>query len=111
MGVSRPPRSVHTTGGGSEPVWAPNGRELFYVSADVKLMTVPVSTTTGLELGKPTVLFDAAVYFFGGQGRNYDIAPDGKRFVMVKDPTRTIGNALPITVVVNWVEELRARVK
>jgi len=98
--------------GGAEPVWAPKGYELFYL-ADNKLMavTATVSPSRGIELGKPAALFDTTPYFFGGIGRNYDIAPDGKRFVMVKNPAGEQGRSLPITIVLNWAEELRARVK
>lgn len=99
-----------STAGGTEPVWSPAGGEVFYV-ADNKLMAVPVNTARGLELGKPVALFDTTPYFFGGVGRNYDVARDGKRFVMVKIPAGEQGRSLPITIVLNWVEELRARAK
>jgi serine/threonine-protein kinase len=103
-----------STAGGSEPVWAPNMREIYYVSPDSKLVSVPVTMSAkgGLDLGKPAVLFDAAPYFFGGAGRNYDVAPDGKRFVMVKNaPSNLGGGAVPVTVVLNWVEDLKQRLK
>ncbi len=103
-------QSKVSTAGGEEPVWSPNGREIFYL-ADNKLMAVPVTTSRGLELGRPVALFDTTPYFFGGAGRNYDVAPDGKRFVMVRNPAGEQGRSLPITIVLNWVEELRARVK
>jgi serine/threonine-protein kinase len=100
-----------STAGGSEAVWAPNGKEIFYVSADNKLMAVPVQTTSGFVAGKPVPLFDVRTYFFGGAGRNYDVAPDGKRFAMVKNPVSSVDRAVPLTVVLNWADEVRARVK
>ena len=102
-----------STAGGTEPVWAPNGNEIYYLSTDSKLMAVSVKVTgaTNLEMGKPVALFDASKYFFGGAGRNYDIAPDGKRFIMVKSPAASEGGAISMTVVLNWVDELRARLK
>jgi Tol biopolymer transport system component len=98
--------------GGTEPAWSPDGREIFYLSAEGRLMSVPVDTSGGFSPGVPVALFDATPYFFGGLGRNYDVAPDGTRFVMVKNPTSAGGDALSgIVVVLNWAEELRARVR
>ena len=101
-----------STEGGSEALWSPAGKEVFFVSADGKLMTVPVDTSRTFTAGKPVPLFDVSTYFFGGAGRNYDVSRDGKRFVMVKNPV-TGGNRLspPITIVLNWASELRARMK
>lgn len=91
--------------GGSEPVWARN--EIFFIADDSKLMAVPVSTTSGFVAEKPVVLFDVSPYYFGGQGRNYDVAADGKRFVMVKDPPAARSQTFPINVILNWTQELR----
>lgn len=96
--------------GGSEPVWSPQGREIFYLAGS-KLMSVPVTRGHGLELGKPVALFDVGQYFFGGVGRNYDVSPDGKRFVMIRQPATQVSLSPPITFILNWIEELRARVK
>jgi eukaryotic-like serine/threonine-protein kinase len=99
-----------STAGGEEPVWSPTGKEIFYVAGD-KMMAVPVSTVGGFVAQKPMVLFNTKPYFFGGQGRNYDVSRDGQRFVMVKSPVDTSGRAAPISIVLNWAEELRAKLK
>ena len=100
-----------STDGGSEPLWSPDGREIFYVG-NGRLMAVPVTRASGrLELGKAVALFETRSYFFGGQGRNYDIDPSGERFVMVKRVGDGTAHTVPITIVLNWAEELRARVK
>jgi len=100
-----------STDGGQEPMWSQTGREIFYL-ADGKLIAVPVTiTSSGLDLGKPTPLFDTADYFFGGAGRNYDVSADGARFVMVKNPANQTTATRPITIVLNWIEELRARIR
>jgi serine/threonine-protein kinase len=97
-----------STGGGSEPVWGRTG-ELYYLSTDNKIMAVEMSPGRELAPKTPTMLFDASPYFFGGLGRNYDVSPDGKRFVMVKNPSGQTGSN-PLTVVLNWATEL-TRVK
>ena len=74
-------------------------------------MAVPVDTTRAVTLGKPEVLFDASPYYFGGAGRNYDVAPDGRRFVMVKRPAAEATAPPSLTIVLNWAAELAARVK
>jgi serine/threonine-protein kinase len=94
--------------GGAEPVWARN--EIFFI-ADNKLMAVRVSTTAGFVAEKPVELFDVSAYYFGGQGRNYDVAADGRRFVMVKDPPAVRNQTFPINVILNWTHELRSLVK
>jgi serine/threonine-protein kinase len=100
--------------GGYEPVWSPSGRELFYGASGPKpmLMSVAVTGRDQPEFGKPVPLFDLSPYFFGGVGRNYDVSPDGTRFVMVKNPpTAPKARNAPISITLNWIEELRARVK
>ncbi|HEX6323306.1 MAG TPA: protein kinase, partial [Vicinamibacterales bacterium] len=108
--VDRFQRNV-STAGGEEPVWSPDGREIFYIQGN-RMMAVPVEmSSNGLELKKPVPLFDVSPYFFGGLGRNYDIAADGRRFAMVKQAREQQNEPQPITIVLNWIEELRARVK
>jgi len=99
-----------STDGGERPLWARNGRELFYVTA-VGLMTVPIETTTAFSIGKARKLLDDR-YFFGSvyfQGRTYDISPDGRRFLMIK-PVAEVGDDSSnsqVVVVLNWTEELK----
>lgn len=98
--------------GGQEPAWSADGREIFYLAGG-KMVSVPVTRDGGtIRLGKPIELFDAAAYYFGGAGRNYDVAKDGRRFVMVKTLPEERGRGVDdVTLVVNWIEELRARFK
>ena len=98
-----------STDGGQEPVWSPTGREIFYLS-NGRLMSVPVTiTATGVDVGRATSLFQTTSYFFGGIGRNYDVSADGRRFVMVKSGAGDSARSAPITMVLNWAEEVRAR--
>ena len=88
--------------GGVEPMWAPNGRELFYRNGE-KLMAVPIeSTATSIGAGTPALLFEKR-YVLSGEGRYYDVAPDGQRFVMLK-PVATAGDSL--IVVQGFTREL-----
>ena len=88
-------------GGGAEPRWRADGRELFYVSADRRLMVVPTTIGPAFESGTPAPLFEMNVRDLGFQsGRRYDVTPDGQRFVVQE----LIGRVRPsaLTVVVNW---------
>jgi serine/threonine-protein kinase len=98
-----------STAGGSEPVWSPAGRDLFYLAADGKLMSVSYTASPQFTPSAPAALFDATPYFFGGVGRNYDVAKDGRRFIMVKDPQSGPTAGRPITIVLNWMDELGPR--
>jgi Tol biopolymer transport system component len=94
-----------STGGGSEPVWARNGGELFYRSGD-KMMAVAVSTTPNFQAQKPRLLFEGE-YERPDPMTSYDVTPDG-RFVMVRGETQSAPS--PLHVVLNWFEELERRV-
>jgi len=100
-----------STAGGFKPVWSPSGREVFYVSAAGRMMSVAVDATRGFTAAAPVELFDMSGFFLGAVGRNYDVAPDGKRFVMVKEPTDRSGavSVNQFTVVLNWAEDLRRK--
>ena len=71
-----------STGGGTQPLWARNGRELFYRSGDA-VMSVPVETRAGFVARNPVVLFKGQ-FAPSLSGRNYDVSPDGRRFLMLK---------------------------
>jgi hypothetical protein len=95
-------KRVVSRGGGAEPRWRVDGRELFYVSADRRLMSVPTTMGSAFEAGKPGVLFvmnvrDLVFPFV----KRYEAIPDGQRFV-VQEPTGR-GGPSPLTVVVNWL--------
>ena len=96
-----------STEGGTEPVWNPNGRELFYRSGD-KMMAVDIATQPGFAVGKPRMLFEgpyvpATVTF-------YDVTPDGQRFLMLKPSEQAPAAPTQINVVLNWFEELKQKV-
>jgi serine/threonine-protein kinase len=98
-----------STEGGTEPVWNPNGRELFYRSGD-KMMAVEISTQPRFSAGKPKVLFAGRYQPSPSPvpAANYDVSPDGQRFLMLK-PSES-AEPTQINVVLNWFEELKRRV-
>ena len=91
--------------GGAEPVWSPDGTELFYRSGD-QMMVVSVQTDPTFNAARPRVLFEGSylstAISLGFQ--YYDISPDGQRFLMIKDAG---AGHTQINVVLNWFEELK----
>jgi len=77
-----PPYWKVSSDGGALPVWSRNGGELFYRSGD-RLMAVTVTPGEAFSASKPRVLFEG--HFFEGEPGepNYDVSPDGQRFLMV----------------------------
>jgi eukaryotic-like serine/threonine-protein kinase len=95
--------------GGNESAWNPNGRELFYRSGD-KMMAVDIATQPGFAVGKPRLLFQGQYQPTTGTSPNYDVSPDGKRFLMLKPTEQAEAAPTQINVVLNWFEELKRRV-
>ena len=98
------PRVLVSTRGGTAPVWARDGSELFYHEGTA-LMAVPVRTAPTFSVGAPTRLFDAPVVVDGTGHAAYDVAPDGRRFLMILPRP-----ANRISVVIGFDEELKAKV-
>src|SRR5262249_22305576 len=94
-----------STEGGAEPVWARSGRELFYRQGD-KMMAVEVTTHPSFSASTPRVLFEGR-FTRGHRGHtNYDVSPDGSRFLMIQGQE---SGASPIHVVLDWSAELSSR--
>jgi len=92
-----------STDGGNQPLWARNGRELFYRNGD-QMMVVAVQTGPTFKAETPRLLFEGR-YLTGpfNWQSNYDISPDGQRFLMIKQ----VEVGTQINVVLNWFEELK----
>jgi serine/threonine-protein kinase len=92
--------------GGTEPVWARNGRELFFRQGE-KMMAVDVATSPAFSASRPRVLFEGRyeVSFLVPGARFYDVSPDGQRFLMVKSEATDAPRQLHL--IVNWFEELK----
>ena len=99
-----------STGGGTRPLWSPNGREpeLFYVAPGGALMASRVHPRDGgWSADRPTRIVDGRYATEGVRDRrSYDVSPDGRRFLMIKQATNDV-TAPQIVVVQHWLEELR----
>jgi serine/threonine-protein kinase len=101
--------------GGHFPLWAPNGRELFYMDGNGFLTTVPVQTSAAaaFNFGNATKLLDRS--YVTADVRAYDVSRDGQKFLMIKNasaanqPDLSAPAPTSMVVVLNWLEELRAR--
>ncbi len=93
-------------GGGEEPRWRRDGKELFYLAPDGSLMAAEVNTSAGFDAGSPSVLFVthprqplSAMDFF-----SYDVTADGQKF-LVNTKVDTSSSA-PLSVILNWSAEM-----
>ena len=93
-----------STQGGTGPVWSRDGRELFYRSGD-KMMAVATTIQPTFQAAKPVVLFEKPYYDVDAL-RDYDVASDGRRFLMLKE-SEQVADAIRMNVVLNWFEELK----
>jgi len=102
-----------SSGGGQRPVWSRSGTELFYMGPNGQLTAVTVHTTPTFSAGNPVKIGEAR-YYSNIAGRTYDVSPDGKRFLIIKDSASgdPSTSAPPNFVVVeHWIEEVKAHVK
>jgi len=99
-----------STEGGTRPLWARSGQELFYLAPTGALMRVGVGRGPMWGATEPTKLFEGR---YGPPafhtGRTYDVSHDGQRFLMIKNNAPGDPNATPasMVVVLNWTEELK----
>jgi serine/threonine protein kinase/dipeptidyl aminopeptidase/acylaminoacyl peptidase len=97
-----------STGGGIEPRWRRDGKELLYIAPDGKLMAVPIQGAgQTLEAGAAVALFQTRIEGGGQYGakQQYAVAPDGQRFLI--NITADESTASPITIVTNWARTLK----
>jgi serine/threonine-protein kinase len=100
-----------SSAGGTGPVWARNGRELFYLRDDGTMMAVPVVASPTLHLGESKELFrlPERLSRLGAQFYSiWDVGPDG-RFVMLRSTDSAEEATAPLVVVENWLEEVRSK--
>jgi eukaryotic-like serine/threonine-protein kinase len=94
-----------STAGGEQVMWRSDGKELFYIGPDRKLMAVGIDTAGGnFKATLPHELFATSVTNTHHSYRQYDVSRDGQRFVI---NTRAEQSAEPITLYANWERELK----
>jgi serine/threonine protein kinase len=97
-------RTVISTDGGSEPIWSPNGRELFYRSLDgTSILGVEVRSGSKLSVGTAGVVVEWRYYSGNRIAPTFDVSRDAKRFLVIEEEP----GATKLHVVLNWFEELK----
>lgn len=112
------PRERISTNGGLHPLWAPDGRELYYrtgaspeeleqraLAQKTLVMAVSIETKPAFKAGQPRLLFEGP-YF--ESGHDIAVTPDGKGFILIRESDTQTGPR-EMQVVVNWLEELKMR--
>ena len=97
-----------STDGGTEPVWSRDGRELFYRNADDDLVAVEIAGSSTFAIGGKEVLFSALPYHPDANHANYDVHPDGRRFLMLRIVPATGGELIWVE---HWLPQLSARLE
>jgi len=99
-------KRIVSIGGGVEPMWRKDGKELFYLSPDYSIVSVPFQPTEPPIIGQPKTLFRAPIDTSTTRN-HYAVTPDGQRFLInAEDQSSYLS---PITVMVNWIEVLETK--
>jgi Tol biopolymer transport system component len=100
---------IVSRGGGSAPAFSADGHQIYYVSLDGKMMSVPVSLAASFDAGAPVALFEARLRSVARRFdiRQYSVTRDGSKFLL----NRLVGEegTRPITLVQNWSSQLEHR--
>jgi serine/threonine-protein kinase len=100
-----------STAGGRDPVWSHSGRELFYrtTGARDELMSVAVRPGATFSFEQPRAMFSTTAYVLTGSVASFDVSPDDKRFLLLRETAANDRNEL--IVVQHWTEELKRRAR
>ena len=100
-----------SNGGGVQPRWAADGRELFFLDGASRLVAARVRSAPGFEVTELTPLFDASGFAVDPFHHSYDVQPDGRGFVFLRPRQggRTGVAAVTVIEAENWFADLRAR--
>ena len=96
-----------STGGGFEPLWSHNGREIFYRNGNSEMVVATIQTSPTFAVVSERALFSASEYRLENNHRAYDVTADDQRFLMIRLGTEYAGDLI---LVQNWFEELKAKV-
>jgi Tol biopolymer transport system component len=95
-----------STGGGQEPRWRQDGKELFYLSAEGKMMAVPVTAGVSFEARSPVALFQThrRQPISSQDVFSYDVSTDGQRFLVITKVDEV--NTAPLSIMLHWASEM-----
>ncbi len=96
-----------STSGGSEPLWANGGRELFFKNRNAELMAVSVQTRPAFRILSSQPLFSVRGYYTERLHTSYAVSPDDRSFIFVRQLGPDEGR---LVLVLNWFEELKSKV-
>jgi len=96
-----------SNGGGTRPLWAHSGRELFYIDSKGRVMAVPIQTKPRFANGNASVALVDGIALTA-PFRDYDVSLDGRRFLIIRHAVQkdTSSNPVQLNIVLNWDEEL-----
>jgi hypothetical protein len=98
-----------SNGGGSQPRWSPDGRELFYIDNSNRLIAAQVRLGATFDVGDLKPLFDASAYTIDPFHTSYDVLPGGRGFVFLRLRQTGRGAGPMIVEAENWFADVRAR--
>jgi len=95
-----------STGGGEQPRWRGDGKELFYLSSDYRMMAAPVTLGANFDAGAPTAIFQATPRqpVSTNDQFAYDVSGDGQRFLIIAQVKQA--EPAPMSVILNWPAKL-----
>jgi dipeptidyl aminopeptidase/acylaminoacyl peptidase len=97
-------KSLVSINGGEQPTWRADGKELFFLGPDSKMMVATIDTTREFEAGVPQALFSSTASNISTT-RQYAVSRDGRRFLV--NARSEPAAATPLTVVVNWLATIQ----
>ncbi|MBN2318662.1 MAG: PD40 domain-containing protein, partial [Acidobacteria bacterium] len=100
---AQPKRQI-SNNGGVQPQWREDGKELYYLALDGKIMAVEITTDTGIDIGASRELIDTSMIVLPSDQRQYAATRDGQRFLVLKPLTEAAST--PITITFNWTSLL-----
>ena len=101
-----------SNGGGRQPRWAVDGRELFYLDGTGRLVAAQVRAAPAFEVTGLRPLFDASGFTVDDFHQSYDVLPGGRGFVFMRlRQSSQAARALPVVQVEHWFVDVRARLK
>ena len=101
-----------SNGGGSQPVWSPDGKTLYFLDRGYRLMAATLRIAPAFEVLTSKALFSAATFSIDRFHTSFTITPDGKAFLFAKGhAVGRVSTAQRAVLVENWFADLKARMK